>query len=1063
MLANHSDLTEDEYADLVHAFRAFDTDQDDAVNEDEFHALLQLLGSSASFEQVKTMIDSAKDRFYAWKCQSDAENVAKARRLWNMLCSKPYPQISQVCPVFDSESEDVVPKVLADSAAVEALNYGDVNKIIVQLNAMGSDLPRFTATEFHDEFGETMTFDCFADWFLETEGLPKDFQPIRDTVKLAPMAGLVSKTVGAVWSNLKMAKDFATEMAEAAVQHAHLTEVQTAASRHLTAAAGAAARQARNVAGGSRSSRTRKSMRGSFRLTVDARILAFPEFVFMMKSGSLDELFSPAWQELAHDLRKIREGFDAADVDGDNQIELDELELIILSMAPEAHAEPDDIARVWAVLNPSSKAAISFTDFARGMIAIKRDPELHKIVPFGSALCHACFLYGSVSTRLYLSLLHLSVCCCDIRTPNRFQLLSLLIDTPINSEAEKRLLSSLSFLERIGIQLLQSIQHEPLSPAEKRRTIEMICAGKLHHLTDAQRKQLNWLNRKAVARAMLIGTFCCFWPGLFENFLVWTYATDGVYDAYWTCADFIGDPSAAPWGTNATFTLPVCRPGLCTSIPQNVTEFLAEGGSIADGGRWTDGDGPCPLTFYTDGRSPGRECDPVCTDLLHTYQRDVNAAIMFWCLNMLGITIGIIIELKLLMDTAVRSAVKVAECLDLRLTPLNPERSFVAKMLVRAAFDLQKGKEEETMGVQSKQADSGSGNAGSDGGGMSAAVTRNPVLNVLAVAFLKGKVVLTGLLFKQITARSVSYDTATWLKPYTGTMLATALWDGMMLHAVVKQSENRAIGVTTGVEVFNDIIDRFCPTYTKQVSSLSNIARLQILRAIGVAIVKHGLMLPTLELLLRHAIGYLDMKSAEAVRKTGMIDDEDAFLRDFDQISLEQSQAVLCIHMLAYTLSGTIGFVELSLWTKLLVRVEDVYQATRKNIHSLNASELRRFVVGKTPCLSRAVDRVPQTGGPDEIEELQLIAEAVPQPEHVTKGSQRYFSSLPNVDAWLIPRVVCQKFRNRSPITTHMLMACYDPQEMNNFIAEKLTSDEMTKFTFNELTHTFMTVLTRQI
>eukprot|EP01052_Picozoa_sp_SAG31_P052824 SAG31_NODE_13231_length_884_cov_0.802548_1_plen_105_part_01 len=86
MLANHSDLTEDEYADLVHAFRAFDTDQDDAVNEDEFHALLQLLGSSASFEQVKTMIDSAKDRFYAWKCQSDAENVAKARRLWNKLC-----------------------------------------------------------------------------------------------------------------------------------------------------------------------------------------------------------------------------------------------------------------------------------------------------------------------------------------------------------------------------------------------------------------------------------------------------------------------------------------------------------------------------------------------------------------------------------------------------------------------------------------------------------------------------------------------------------------------------------------------------------------------------------------------------------------------------------------------------------------------------------------------------------------------------------------------------------------------------------------------------------------
>ena len=29
---------------------------------------------------------------------------------------------------------------------------------------------------------------------------------------------------------------------------------------------------------------------------------------------------------------------------------------------------------------------------------------------------------------------------------------------------------------------------------------------------------------------------------------------------------------------------------------------------------------------------------------------------------------------------------------------------------------------------------------------------------------------------------------------------------------------------------------------------------------------------------------------------------------------------------ISYTLSGTIGFAELSLWTKLLVRVEELYQ-----------------------------------------------------------------------------------------------------------------------------------------
>jgi hypothetical protein len=40
---------------------------------------------------------------------------------------------------------------------------------------------------------------------------------------------------------------------------------------------------------------------------------------------------------------------------------------------------------------------------------------------------------------------------------SRFQLLSLLIDPPVNDEEEKRLLSKLTFLERIGIEVLERI------------------------------------------------------------------------------------------------------------------------------------------------------------------------------------------------------------------------------------------------------------------------------------------------------------------------------------------------------------------------------------------------------------------------------------------------------------------------------------------------------------------------------------------------------------------------------------------------------------------------------
>ena len=55
--------------------------------------------------------------------------------------------------------------------------------------------------------------------------------------------------------------------------------------------------------------------------------------------------------------RQIR----AADVDGDNALELEELEMCVVSMNPKAEINPKDIARVWRVLNPENKFEISTT------------------------------------------------------------------------------------------------------------------------------------------------------------------------------------------------------------------------------------------------------------------------------------------------------------------------------------------------------------------------------------------------------------------------------------------------------------------------------------------------------------------------------------------------------------------------------------------------------------------------------------------------------------------------------------------------------------------------------
>ena len=72
---------------------------------------------------------------------------------------------------------------------------------------------------------------------------------------------------------------------------------------------------------------------------------------------------------------------------------------------------------------------------------------------------------------------------------------------------------------------------------------------------------------------------------------------------------------------------------------------------------------------------------------------------------------------------------------------------------------------------------------------------------------------MTGVLLKQVCVRLVTYDVAMWIKPYFGTTLATVLWDGMTCHSIMKGAELRAIGVTTTVEVFNEIIDTFFPGY----------------------------------------------------------------------------------------------------------------------------------------------------------------------------------------------------------------------------------------------------------
>jgi hypothetical protein len=153
--------------------------------------------------------------------------------------------------------------------------------------------------------------------------------------------------------------------------------------------------------------------------------------------------------------------------------------------------------------------------------------------------------------------------------------------------------------------------------------------------------------------------------------------------------------------------------------------------------------------------------------------------------------------------------------------------------------------------------------------------------------------------------------------------------------------------------------DTFCPLYESDPASLPDTAKVQILRAIGVAIVQRGSMFPTMEILLRHAVNYLNMKKSKAVTQGGIIDDPVALIEDFAKITTDEARAVLCTHMLCYVLDGSIGMTETQMWHKMLDAVESVYQAERAKFNDLDCEGLRDFIITRAPGLTQAVSRVP--------------------------------------------------------------------------------------------------------
>jgi hypothetical protein len=386
--------------------------------------------------------------------------------------------------------------------------------------------------------------------------------------------------------------------------------------------------------------------------------MIFAEYVHMMCSTTIQKYTAADWHKSAYQMRLYRNAYDTADVDGDNQLEFRELEMVVMALDPHHSLNHEDMLYLWSVLNPEGLDSLSFNDFLHGMKAVKGDDRCSGWI--------------------------------DINKPNKWEILSLIIDTPVGEVEEKRILSNLSGLERAGINILKK-HTQPMDRERMGQVLKRAGDGRLRHLQQSQLDRMKQVHHRCVIVCGLVGFVWTVCPAMVENYLCWALEVDGVKDAYWVCRPHTV-PASSPnsttayvpaWDPDSTF---MQHPELfmCTYRVDNASDCVYP----EDWTGYHAGDLDWETLPVVERCSMCACSACMCIPMDDSGEPDHNVMTVWWAVLLVAIIINVVVEILLLMYFAVRYCVQVAWALDYRLIPLNADRAFVADSLVRAAFEL---------------------------------------------------------------------------------------------------------------------------------------------------------------------------------------------------------------------------------------------------------------------------------------------------------------------------------------------------------------------------------------
>eukprot|EP01048_Picozoa_sp_COSAG05_P024292 COSAG05_NODE_5649_length_1122_cov_1.413490_1_plen_335_part_10 len=237
---------------------------------------------------------------------------------------------------------------------------------------------------------------------------------------------------------------------------------------------------------------------------------------------------------------------DVADVDGLNFVNEEDLEMVILSLDPNHGLSHDDIVYLWSVLNPHKDEGLTFAGWLEGMAQVVKDPRCKDYIDFAK--------------------------------PNRWELLSLIVDTPHSQGEEDRILASLTALERAGINMLKKM-NTPMDKAHMRDVLTQAGEGNLRKVLPDQVAKLGSVHMDCVKSCAMVGFVFTVFPGIIENILLGAYETDGMTDAYWVTNAYTGRACMHANDTNCgTEYDPLCRiePLDQSRCPANADELSVE-------------------------------------------------------------------------------------------------------------------------------------------------------------------------------------------------------------------------------------------------------------------------------------------------------------------------------------------------------------------------------------------------------------------------------------------------------------------------------------------------------